>query len=60
MKKNTKKKEYNFGKKKAKKNGKKNTWEKLKAEFSTISILKNKFDKDSFEKKNMCGSTVAK
>ena len=59
MKKNTKKKNTIL-EKKTKKNGKKNTWEKLKAEFSTISILKNKFDKDSFEKKNMWGSTVAK
>jgi hypothetical protein len=52
MKKNTKKKNTILEKK--------NTWEKLKAEFSTSSILKNKFDKDSFEKKNMWGSTVAK
>jgi hypothetical protein len=36
--------------KKAKIN-KKNKWEKLKVEFSTNSILKNKFDKDNFEKK---------
>jgi hypothetical protein len=34
---------------------------KVKAEFSTSSILKNKFDKDNFEKKkNMWGNTVAK
>jgi hypothetical protein len=33
---------------------------KVKAEFSTSSILKKKFNKDNFEKKNMWGNTVAK
>jgi hypothetical protein len=33
--------------------------EKVKAEFSTSSILK-KIDKDNFRKKNMWGNTVAK
>jgi hypothetical protein len=32
---------------------------KVKAEFSTSSILKNKIDKDDFGK-NMWGNTVAK
>ena len=31
---------------------------KVKAEFSTSSILKNKFDKDNFEKKKTCGETL--
>jgi hypothetical protein len=36
-----------------KKNRKKKHVGKVKAKFSTSSILKKKFDKDNFEKKNM-------
>jgi len=50
------KKKDNFGKKSKKKNlkrGKKHVG-KVKAKFSTSSILKKKFNKDNFEKKT-CG-----
>jgi hypothetical protein len=33
---------------------------KVKAEFSTSSILKNKFDKDNFEKKKHVGKHCSK
>jgi hypothetical protein len=36
-----------------KKNGKKNMWGKVKAKFSTSSILKKKINKDNFEKKHV-------
>ena len=51
--------EDNFGKK-SKKNenkGKNKHVGKVKAGFSTDSILKNKFDKDNFGKKT-CGKTL--
>jgi hypothetical protein len=47
-----KKKEDNFGKKRKKYVG------KVKAKFSTSSILKIFFDKDNFEKNNMWGNTI--
>ena len=47
-----------FWKKKQKKTKKKHVG-KVKAEFSTSSILKKKIDKDNF-KKTMRGNTVAK
>jgi len=46
-------------KSKMKKNGKKNMWGKVKAKFSTSSILKKKSTKIIL-KKNMWGNTVAK
>ena len=46
-------------KKNRKQRGKKHVG-KVKAKFSTSSILKKKIDKYNFFKKNMCGNIVAK